>query len=73
MTYSYIFYAINSCLDHVSIYVPGTCNVTAAPIVLDLHPLEIQLDVDRVVLLGSIEKMLSRHKASIYEFQILAL
>ena len=54
-------------------YVPGTCNVRAAPIALDLHPLEIQLGVDRVVLLGSTEKMLSRRKASIYEFQILAL
>ena len=66
-------YCINSCLEHVSMYVPGTCNVRAAPIALDLHPLEIQLDVDRVVLLGWTEKMLSRRKASIYEFQILAL
>ena len=63
----------NSYLEHVSMYVPGTCNVRAAPIALDLHPLGIQLGVDRVVLLGSIEKMLSKHKASIYEFQILAL
>ena len=54
-------------------YVPGTCNVRAAPIALDLHPLGIQLGVDRVVLLGSIEKMLSKHKASICEFQTLAL
>ena len=44
-----MFCGINSCLEYFSMYVPGTCNVRAAPIALDLHPLEIQSGVDRVV------------------------